>query len=238
MIETRILSVRNPIWANDDHSAIDCLITSNILIGEHLFTASKYDPEYYGRKLYSELIEGCYGEIQELSLKNDTEEVLDVKCNYSYEEYKRLNDFFSVTNDENNKKSFRGTIIAWSSFLDSLLEELLRNDKLLLRVKNKKSSKSFQKRIEIALDSDLINQSDYDKLNCIRLIRNSVAHEWDASLKAEGLIDNLKKLYDFDHAKFIKFYSDLDFLIQKVYSSSCAIIANNIVKKIYSNAIC
>ena len=69
----KIESVRNPIWTDKERTAINCMVRINHVKGEILFTASQYDSEEHGRKLFSELISGKYGKIKNvLKLKKIT----------------------------------------------------------------------------------------------------------------------------------------------------------------------
>ncbi|NHN77133.1 hypothetical protein HA520_07475 [Azotobacter chroococcum] len=45
MIKIEILSVRSPKWANEDGSAINCLVRTNTLMQETPFTATPCDSE-------------------------------------------------------------------------------------------------------------------------------------------------------------------------------------------------
>lgn len=61
-----LTSVSNPRWANEDHTIIDCEITTSQLGDEVLpFTASPNDVEAHGRAIFSDLVAGKYGPIAE-----------------------------------------------------------------------------------------------------------------------------------------------------------------------------
>lgn len=63
---TIITSISNPMWANEEHTAIDCDITTltygNLILP---FTANKFDCEEHGRKAFEDIVSGMYGEIAE-----------------------------------------------------------------------------------------------------------------------------------------------------------------------------
>lgn len=57
-----ITSLKNPVWSNAEKTAIDCEITLSVLGDEVLpFTATSFDPEPHGRKIFEDLVAGVYG---------------------------------------------------------------------------------------------------------------------------------------------------------------------------------
>jgi hypothetical protein len=65
-MQANITSVKNPKWANAEHTLIDCEITVDIYENEVLpFTASPNDTEQHGRIIYQKIVDGEYGEIGE-----------------------------------------------------------------------------------------------------------------------------------------------------------------------------
>ena len=65
-MQTTLTSLKNPIWANAEHTAIDCLITTSQFGAEVLpFTADQNDAAEFGRAIFADLIGGKYGEINE-----------------------------------------------------------------------------------------------------------------------------------------------------------------------------
>jgi len=65
-MESILTSLKNPRWANEDHTAIDCEITTSQFGDEILpFTASKTDVELHGRLIFNDIVDGKYGPIQE-----------------------------------------------------------------------------------------------------------------------------------------------------------------------------
>jgi hypothetical protein len=61
-----LTSVSKPRWANEEHTAIDCEITTSQFGDEILpFTASSYDVEPHGRKIFDDIANGKYGPIGE-----------------------------------------------------------------------------------------------------------------------------------------------------------------------------
>lgn len=59
-----ITSLKNPVWVNDEQTAIDCVITLDVFGDEELpFTATSFDVEEHGRVIFQELVDGKYGVI-------------------------------------------------------------------------------------------------------------------------------------------------------------------------------
>jgi hypothetical protein len=59
-----LISLTNPRWANAEHTAIDCEITTSQFGDEVLpFTASSTDCEPHGRAIFADLVAGAYGAI-------------------------------------------------------------------------------------------------------------------------------------------------------------------------------
>jgi hypothetical protein len=58
--------VKNPVWANADHTAIDCEVNFNHLPDEFVpFTANPSDVMEYSKTIFAECVAGQYGEIAE-----------------------------------------------------------------------------------------------------------------------------------------------------------------------------
>lgn len=63
-MQTILTSLSSPRWANEEHTAINCLITTSQFGAEILpFTASQNDVEEHGKQLFKDISEGKYGEI-------------------------------------------------------------------------------------------------------------------------------------------------------------------------------
>lgn len=61
-----LTSVSNPRWVNEDHTMIDCDITTSQFGDEVLpFTANQNDVEAHGRAIFADLVAGVYGPISE-----------------------------------------------------------------------------------------------------------------------------------------------------------------------------
>jgi hypothetical protein len=60
----KIKSVQNPVWANSEHTAINCEIEHSEY-GWIPFTASQTDPEEHGKALFAACLSGDFGLIAE-----------------------------------------------------------------------------------------------------------------------------------------------------------------------------
>lgn len=61
-----LTSVSDPVWANNEHTIIDCVITTSQFGDEKLpFSARPDDVESHGRALFADLVAGKYGTIGE-----------------------------------------------------------------------------------------------------------------------------------------------------------------------------
>jgi hypothetical protein len=232
MIKIEILSVRNPQWASEDGSAINCWVRINTLVQEVPFTASKYDSEPHGREVYARCQAGEFGEIAPMESKIEPEHVLQSEVP---PEHQRLEKFLLEANRENNRKSFRSVAIVWGSLLDNLLDEILESE--ASRTANAgqffgKPPKNFDGRIKRALEAGLIDQQEAERCHHVRRIRNTAAHEWELSLASKDVLPSLRALHKADHAQILIFHEDLDFLVQQVYSASCAMLVMTFMNRL------
>lgn len=66
MLQSTLTSLKNPRWADAEHTAIDCEITTSQFGDEVLpFTASPNDVEPHGRSIFAKLVAGVFGNIEE-----------------------------------------------------------------------------------------------------------------------------------------------------------------------------
>ena len=64
MTTITILSVASPVWANAEHTAINCEITVEQYPGKVLpFTADPSDTTEYGPQIYADCVAGVYGPV-------------------------------------------------------------------------------------------------------------------------------------------------------------------------------
>lgn len=55
-------SVTNPVWANEEHTMIDCIVTFTAY-GPVPFTSSPTDSTTYGPQIYADCESGAYGPV-------------------------------------------------------------------------------------------------------------------------------------------------------------------------------
>jgi len=61
-----ITNITNPVWADEEHTQIDCIIALEKFNNEEMpFTADPNDPSPLGREVFALLMAGQYGEIAE-----------------------------------------------------------------------------------------------------------------------------------------------------------------------------
>src|SRR3569832_2367478 len=169
MIETNFLSVRAPRWSNENHTAIDCFVTTNTLKTEVPFTASPNDVEPYGRKLFARCIAGEFGPIASW-LSNSAVSATGAALEMPLWAL-RLIPYLQATNSENALKSNRGIIVVWASVLQNLLDQLLERDAAQSGAFSR-PPKTFGDAIDRASKRALVDQADYARLDHIRKIRN------------------------------------------------------------------
>ncbi|MBU2953106.1 DUF4145 domain-containing protein [Marinobacter sp. F3R08] len=232
MIKTEILSVRNPQWANENRTAINCLVRTNTLHQEVPFTASPLDLEAHGRETFAKCLAGEFGEIAPMGPKLSEQSPSQPE---PPAEYLRLERFLLEANRENSRKSFRSVVIVWGSLLDNLLDEMLEGEALRTSAAAEargKPPRNFDARINRALGAGLIDQEDADRCHHIRRIRNAAAHEWELSLETKNILPSLRALHEADYSELLVFREDLEFLLQQVYSASCGMLVMKFVDRL------
>lgn len=232
MVKTEILSARNPQWANEDRTAINCLVRTNTLHQEVPFTATPNDSEAHGREIFSRCIAGEFGEIAPMEPQPSKQPLLqpDIPAKYH-----RVERFLLEANRENHRKSFRSVVIVWGSLLDNLLDEMLEVEALRASAAGEtvvKPPSNLNARINQALDTKLIDLDEAGQCHHIRRIRNAAAHDWELTLETEDVLPSLRALHEAEHSKLLVFHEDLEFLLQQVYSSSCAMLAMKFIDRL------
>lgn len=230
MVKIEILSVRNPQWANEDRTAIDCLVRTNTLQHEVPFTASIKDPEVHGREIFLKCLAGDFGVVEAMSPKHQQQ--LLSQTEPPTDDY-YLESFLVVANKENRCGSLRSVVIVWGSLLDNLLDQILEAElsrsALTSGAVGKKPPQNLATRIKLALELGLIDRKEADRCNHIRKIRNAAAHEWELSISTKGVLESLRALYKADHSRMLIFHEELQFLVQQVYSASCAMLVMKLI---------
>lgn len=225
MINIEILSVRNPQWANEDGSAINCWIRTNTLIEEVPFSASPDDVEAHGREVYARCRSGEFGQVAPFEIRALPQFVPQREECLGLGLFQR---FLMEANRENGRGAFRSVVILWGAFLDNLLDQMLIGEAQRIDAVGGavgKPPKTFDERIRCAQKAGLIDSDEVEKCHHIRRIRNAAAHEWELSLRSGSVLASLQALHKADHAHTIVFHEDLDFLIQMVFGGSCGMLA-------------
>lgn len=63
-MKSLLTSVSRPVWADENKTSIDCVITTSQFGEEELpFTASENDIEEHGRRIFADIVAGVYGTI-------------------------------------------------------------------------------------------------------------------------------------------------------------------------------
>lgn len=238
MVNIEVLSVRSPQWVDERHTSINCLIRTNTLAEEVPFTASSHDPEPHGREVFARCIAGDFGEIAPMEQPGVLRDVTTQPELLA--QFKRLEILLGFTNLENARRSFRSVVILWGSFLDGLLDKLLEVDALRALSAGQAAGKpprTFDSRIKMAHAAGIIDQEEADKCHHIRHIRNAAAHEWELHLGTDKVLPSLKALYEADHSAVLIFHEDLDYLLQQVYSASCAMIIMRLLNNLPAESV-
>lgn len=232
MKKIEIVSVRNPQWANEDCSAINCLVKTNNLVHEVPFTASPHDSEVHGREIYSRCFAGEFGEIAQMEPQPPQQLFPQPESPAGHRRFER---FLLEANKENSNKSFRSVVIVWGSLLDNLLDEMLEIQALRASVAGKavgKPPSTFDARIKKAHGEGLIDQDEAERCHHIRRVRNAAAHDWELSLSSKDVLPSLRALFEADHSQFLVFHEELDFLSRQVYSPSCAMLGLKLINRL------
>jgi hypothetical protein len=66
-MQSQLTSLINPQWINEEHTMIDCLITTTQFDEVLPFTANKNDIEPHGRAIFADIVSGKYGTIADYS---------------------------------------------------------------------------------------------------------------------------------------------------------------------------
>lgn len=238
MIKIIVESVREPRWANEGKSAINCLIKTNTLTQEVPFTASMSDSEAHGRDIYVRCLKGEFGEIAPFELTIRVEPTAGLSSAELPPEYQELQELMIEVNRETSRGSYRSVVIVWASMVDNVLDRMLEAAVVgsgQEATSREKPPKTFDKRIKAALKRELINEEEAKKCHHIRKIRNQAAHEWRLKLENVDILPSLAALYDADHRDLLVFHKDLDFLLQQVYSSSCAMLVMKFLSRVERN---
>jgi hypothetical protein len=229
-----ILSVREPVWANAQHTAIDCRLRTSAYSEELPFTASPNDVEEHGREIFGRCMIGEFGEIQPYITPRYTENhdtsVTLPEWTLAWPE---VHDFLREANVENARNSPRAIALVWGTMLETMLNTFIecqlkkqgRQPNILKYNSGKKCGTTFQGRIDGALAEEMIDTELSDHLHAIRSIRNACAHEWHLSYDNPKIGDLVGDFALLNSAYLpIFLLDDFNSLIKIVFSSACSTI--------------
>ncbi len=239
-------SVKEPRWANAEHSSIDCIVKFEHLKIEVPFTANPRDIEHHGREIFARCVSGEYGPVLNFSPKQEINSNLESVNNEIpiLTAWPEVQSFLDQANSENTSGTSRGVILVWSSMVEQLLGRLLESFLVDHKVSREliwddahSSLGTFSGRAKCCFALGLISRPQLTICDHIRKIRNAAAHEWNLDLANEKFskeaIPALKGLYDADHAGLFHWRSDnLSYMIRSFYSGSCAILTMQLVQRI------
>ncbi len=193
-------SVREPRWANNDRTAIDCLVFFEHLKSEVPFTASATDVEPHGREIFDRCIGGEFGEIAPPIASTKSREKADAPPLPSG--WHDINQFLDEANRENASGTERGLVLVWAAMLDEmlcrLLERFLVQDKVtrgILRGGPSDPLTSFSSRTKMAFSLGLVAKDEMQVIDKIRSIRNDFAHKVGVSLEDQSFRSKCEDIY-------------------------------------------
>jgi hypothetical protein len=230
-MNSKIISVRDPVWSNAKNTQIDCTIRTSSYSEELPFTASPNDPEAHGRDIFSRCVSGEFGEIWPyIPLRHTEHDDTRMELPRWTLAWPEIHDFLREANAENARNSSRAIGLIWGAMLETMLNffiekqlELQQRSLNSLKYKNgNKCGDTFEGRIKGAFSEEMIELDLRNHLDAIRRIRNVCAHEWRLNYdnpKVKELVgdfDILKSAYSPTFQ-----LDDFESLIKMVFSQSC-----------------
>lgn len=242
----KIENVSNPRWADKQKTRINCDIKCAGLKKEVPFTASLFDPEEHGRRIFLLCRAGFYGDVaeHEPSAYNLKDGGTGHSSSQHTVNWPDLENFLQQANIENTSGTTRGIVLVWSSMVEELLGRLLEafliessEAKALIWDDAHSSLKSLSGRAKVCFALGLISKRDLTICDKIRAIRNGVAHEWDLRMDgtkfANKATNAFKALYDLDHSElWIWKQDDLRTMTVRYYASSCAMLSFRLANRV------
>lgn len=245
-MKLELISCRGPVWANEDHTRINCWVETRLWHGEMPYNAVPDDGDPFCRDLFRRCASGEFGDVgphyphehpsqqpfsgsaQGLFLQRVPPPVGGI-VNHLAE----VAEFFAEANAENARGTVRGVTLVWGALLENTLQRfietemgrqgLLKND---LRRRNGgryRGRWTTQDKIDIAVDYCSLPEEFEVDLHAIRTIRNCIAHEWSLSFENPE-VDRIYSLFEDLHLKYVpglKIDRDLEVLTRMVYAHVC-----------------
>ncbi|WP_145975080.1 hypothetical protein [Cereibacter sphaeroides] len=254
----KILEVRDPVWANEQKTRINCIIRTSTFAKELPFTASPDDVEEHGREIFKRCVNGDFGEVKlpegEYEKFQDIAPGAALECNTGkssgwLEAWPEIDDFIREVNSEVYRKSPRAIGLVWGSMLERMLKTFVKSElarrgrgRHSLRCSPKdstegprKSSGTFRDLIAGAHFEGFIDRDLFDHLEAIRAVRNACAHEWkinDSNPAIRELHPHLNLLRNAYVPEFLP--EDFDSMMQLVFGASCCTIMIQLAERISS----
>jgi hypothetical protein len=247
-----IASARGPVWANEEHTVINCWLRSSLDTEEVPFSASPDDCEAHGRELFRRCASGEFGPVgpfypnghprHEQFSSRSRGFVFPEPSTNPFEKWPEVNDFIKEAREENARGTLRGIGLVWGTMLEEMLMRYVRSEldkrqhkwSILKRPHGGKYGKTFANVIDLAHDQGFIDADFYHDLTSIRHVRNCCAHEWrlDFSNPAVALLWS-----DFVglHTRYFPsliIEEDLELLMKLVYAPICSLMIIHLAGKL------
>jgi DNA-binding MltR family transcriptional regulator len=233
--------VHSPCWATPQQTSINCFVKFAHIKFEVPFNASPNDSESHGREIFRLCAEGRFGDVAPFSAAANqayalADPVLPIG---GFELWPDVEEFIDSANAEILGQSPRGTVLVWAALVDDLLNRLLReffvdgDSKTGLLKDGVGALSTFSARAKVAFALGLISRRDLKTCDCIRSVRNEVAHNWQRNLAGESFAKRILKpmqtLYQQDHSEFFVWDdTDLNYLANMIYAKSCLLLTSRL----------
>jgi hypothetical protein len=252
MERIQIISVRDPVWSNEFHTSIDCVIRTSAWHTELPFTARADDPENHGSEVFLKCVAGEFGEIGAYQKPLASVETTNSESHLGWDSvWPEVRDFICEANAENARSSPRAIGLVWGSMLEKLLRDFLmdqltkrglslsdvRRAPNAKRPEGRRFAETFFDFIECALQEGVIDRTLSVNLHAIRRIRNACAHEWRLNC-GNPKVSDLNESFDvLTEAYFPNFaLTDFERRMQMVYSGSCCCIMTQFAERMVASA--
>jgi hypothetical protein len=246
-LRIQIIAARDPVWANEEHTSINCWLRTSLWEDELPFNATPDDIEDHGRELFWRCVKGEFGPVGPFYPPGHPKNV-----NYSLpgrgfvfpensppasnwvEKWPEVQDFLNEANVENARGTVRGIALVWGAMLEDMLNRFVDSElgtrKLrradVRRPNLKHYKETFADTIQLALDQDFISENLANDLNSVRKVRNCCAHEWRLDLSNHKVIE-LLPLFESLRTKYVPGLlttDDLEVFIKMVFAEVCLLL--------------
>ena len=246
ILKTEFTSVRDPVWANEDHTSINCWVRTKHWKGEMPYNAVPNDSDESCRELFFRCAHGEFGPVgeffppghpmyREYSLPYRGFVFPDdhVPTTNWYLKWPEVNDFLFEANAEIARGTIRGIGLVWGAMLEKMLKRFINSELKKVGIQKSKLRKSnghtyndtFSDWIDLAQNQNLISLAMKNDLDAVREIRNRCAHEWRLDFSNPKVKDLLPR-FESLRAKYFPdliLLEDLEFLMKLVYGPVCSL---------------